>query len=95
MTHPSRIPLSIAERKHRMPYGAQKQVAAEEQVSEQYVSGVMNDEVKPKTEKGAKKLRRVQVAIARKLRMRVDEVFPPDQQASAISPGPAPVAIPA
>jgi hypothetical protein len=76
-----------------MPYGAQKEVAVEEQCSEGYVSLVMSDDIRPKTEAGRKRLRSVQVAIARKLRLRVDDVFPP---ASPNAPAGAPaVAIPA
>lgn len=71
------MPLTTADRKHRMPYGAQKDVASEQGVTAAYVSLVMNDEVRPKTEAGRKKLRRVQVAIARKLSVTVDEAFPP------------------
>jgi hypothetical protein len=88
MTHPSRISLSVAERKHRLPHGAQKQIAAEEQVSAQYVSAVLADLVKPRTERGTKTVRRIQVAIARKLRMRVDDVFPPEN--SDVTPEPTP-----
>lgn len=72
------MPLTIAERKHRMPYGAQLEVARQEGVAESYVSAVMNGDVRPKTEPTRKKLRRVQVALARKLGVTVDEAFPPD-----------------
>lgn len=72
--------LSIAERKHQMPRGAQRQIATEHGVKEGYVSEVMGDLVRPTTEAGRKKLRRVQVALARKLGKPVDEVFPPATQ---------------
>lgn len=72
------MPLSVAERKHRMPYGAQKEVSVEQGVSEGYVSLAMNGDVRPKTAPTRKKLRRVQVALARKLGVTVDEAFPPD-----------------
>jgi hypothetical protein len=72
------MPLTVAERKHLMPYGARKDVASELQVDGTYVSRVMNGEVIPKTELGRKKLRRVQVALARKLGRTADEVFPPE-----------------
>lgn len=74
--------LSVADRKHLMPFGAQKEVALEESVAQSYVSAVMSNEVRPKTEHSRKRLRRVQVAIARKLRMRVDEVFGDDNAAN-------------
>ena len=70
------MPLSTADRKHLMPYGAQKEVAIEQGVTEAYVSLAMGGEVFPKTEVSRKKLRRVQVAIARKLGRTVDEAFP-------------------
>jgi transcriptional regulator with XRE-family HTH domain len=76
------MPLSIAERKHLMPYGAQKEVAKELGVLEGYVSEVMNDLVHPKTATGKKKLRTVQVALSRKLRLPVDEVFPTEKEAA-------------
>jgi transcriptional regulator with XRE-family HTH domain len=72
--------MSIARyaRKERLPFGAQKEIAKKLGVAESVVSRVMNDkgdDLKPAT------VRAVRVAIARKLRMRVDEVFP--QQAAA------------
>lgn len=69
--------LSVAERKHLMPFGAQKEVAAEESVDEAFVTRVLADEVHPKTERGRKSVRRVRVALARKIRMRVDDAFAP------------------
>jgi transcriptional regulator with XRE-family HTH domain len=74
------MPLSVAERKHRLPFGAQREVAAAEQVDRAYVSKVMNGEIFPKTPPARKKLRRVQVALARKLGVTVDEAFPPEVQ---------------
>lgn len=78
MPQATRIPLSPAERKHRMPYGAVREIAKQLGVSEQLVSMVLADESRAKTEEGRKRRRRIQVAIARKLGMRVDDVFPPD-----------------
>ena len=61
-----------------MPFGAQREVSAEQRVDPGYVSRVMNDEVFPKTPPSRKKLRRVQVALSRKLGVTVDEAFPPE-----------------
>jgi len=72
------MPLTTADRKFLMPYGAQRDVAFDQGVKESYVSLVMSGEMRPKTLAARKKLRRVQVAIARKLGRPVDEVFPPD-----------------
>lgn len=77
------MPLTTADRKHQMPFGAQREVAAEQGVTEAYVSLTMNDLVQPRTEAGRKKLRRVQVALARKLGVTVDEAFPPTKEEAA------------
>lgn len=67
--------MSIARyaRKERLPFGAQKEIAEELGVAESVVSRVMNgkgDDLSTETR------HKVQVAIARKLRMSVAEVFP-------------------
>lgn len=67
--------MSIARyaRKERLPVGAQKEIAAKLGVAQSVVSRVMNDkgaDLSPITR------RRVQVAIARRLNLKVDEAFP-------------------
>lgn len=67
--------MSIARyaRRERLPVGAQKEIAQRLGVAESVVSRVMNDkgsDLSPITR------RRVKVAIARKLGMKVDEAFP-------------------
>lgn len=79
------MPLTIAERKHLMPFGAQREVAQAEGVTPSYVSAVMNDDVPAKTAPTRKKLRRVQVALARKLGRTVDDVFPPKHDAASVA----------
>lgn len=74
------MPLTIAERKHRLPFGAQREVSREQSVDPGYVSKVMDGAIRPKTEPAKKKLRRVQVAIARKLGVTVDEAFPQEEK---------------
>jgi transcriptional regulator with XRE-family HTH domain len=71
------IALTVAERKHRMPFGSQKEIAAETGLSRSLVSQVVNDTYRPVTPQGQRTMRRLQVRIARKLGMRVDEAFPP------------------
>ena len=71
------MPLSIAERKHRLPHGSQREVARELGCTEGFVSGVVNETFEPRTPATERKVRRVKVAIARKLGMRVDDAFPP------------------
>jgi hypothetical protein len=77
------MPLSVADRRSRLPHGAQREVAEELKVAESYVSAVVTGDARPKTPKGQKAVRRIQVAIARKLRLPVDEAFPPTEQAKA------------
>ena len=74
--------MSIARyaRKERLRFGAQKEIARALDVPEAYVSRVMNDKAQHLP---AEKVRAIQVAIARRLGMRVDEAFPRDLQSSA------------
>lgn len=78
-------PLSIADRKHLMPHGAQAQVATEEGVAESYVSAVMNGDVRPKTPASREKLARVQAALARKLDRPTEDVFPESTREAAVA----------
>lgn len=72
--------LSIWERKARLPFGAQKQVAEEVGVPQPFVSEVINDKC---AHRDQKKVRRVRVALARRMRVRVDEAFPAPTAPSA------------
>jgi len=74
------MPLTIAERKHQMPRGAQRDVVKETGFSDTYISAVVCGEVRPKTPAARARLRKAQVALARKLRMPVDEAFPPAEK---------------
>lgn len=69
------MPLSRYERKERLPYGAQKEIAAACDVSESFVSRVNNDSVDGLD---PEKVREVRVAIAQRLRPRISvaEAFP-------------------
>lgn len=76
--------LSVAERKHRLPHGAMKEIALAEGVSVQTVSRVVGGMYVPQTEAGERSERRIRVRVARKLGMRVDDVFDPrDSEQSA------------
>lgn len=78
------VPLTIAERKHRMPHGAQTIVAKRFAVSGTYVTDAMNGVLRPSGDDARKKLRRVQVYIARKyFRLPVAVVFPESEQEAA------------
>lgn len=67
--------MSIARyaRKERLRHGDQKEIAAKLGISEPVVSRVMNDKI---NQLSAETVRRVRVAIARKLGLKVDEAFP-------------------
>ena len=86
------IPLSVQERKTLLPFGAQARVATRCGVTKAYVSLVVSDDVRPKTPRGWKTLRRVRVALARELRMRVDLAFGPSIGPNTPTPAAAEVA---
>lgn len=77
------MPLSIAERKYDMPHGALQQVARAEGVANSYVTAVLNGTVSPKSDAAKARVRRIQVALARKLGQTVDDVFPKQEAAIA------------
>jgi hypothetical protein len=80
------MPMTVADRVHQMPHGAQRVVARDLGLAESYVSAVITGDARPKTARGRKTVRRVQVAIARKLSVTVDEAFPPDAQQETAPP---------
>ena len=69
------MPLSAPIRKHLLGFGKQKEIARRIGVSEGYVSNVINGLATPRTPKGWRTYRRVQVAIARALNLPLAEVF--------------------
>lgn len=75
--------LSLAERLHQLPFGAQIRVAEKEGVSKQYVSRVMHDEMHPKTPAARERMRRVQGFLAAELGRPVEDVFPQTKQEAA------------
>jgi hypothetical protein len=79
------MPLTIADRKHLMPHGAQREIAADLGVDESYVSRVVAEAIHPRTARGRKQLRRIQVAVARKLGITVDEAFPPAEPVQQVA----------
>ncbi len=64
--------LNIWQRKEKLPFGAQKEVAAEVGCDPAIVSLVVNDKA---GNYDAKRVRRIQVRLARKMGVRVDEAF--------------------
>lgn len=60
-------------RLERLPYGTQSEIAKKLGVSPAFVSLVMNDKAAALNQE---KVRKVRVAIARRLRMAVAEAFP-------------------
>lgn len=77
------MPLSIAERKDRLPHGGVKEIAAKIGADSGYVSRMMAGEVFPKTDRTKKKLRRGFRAAAKLIGLPVDEVFNLDELARA------------
>lgn len=67
--------LSIAERKHRLPHGAMKEIAEAHGVSLTYVSRAVAGEVHPKSEQAKLKLRAVQESVAERIGLPVEDVF--------------------
>jgi hypothetical protein len=72
--------MSVMERKHLMPHGAVREIAQKVGASEAYVSEVLNDRVRPPEGDDPPLRRAIRVAIARKLKMKVDDVFPPEAE---------------
>lgn len=69
------MPMSVAERKHRMPHGGQKKAARLARVGQWYVSLVMSAQIRPQSKKAKAKLRRTQVAIATAFELPIEEIF--------------------
>ena len=59
-----------------LKHGAQRAIAGKLGVSEAYVSMVVTGKRRATTERGRRKEREIKVAVARALRLRVDEAFP-------------------
>lgn len=79
------MPMTPVERKEAMPHGGQRRAARKIRRSETYITLVMNDEVEPKTRKGARTLARAQAAVAEQIGRPVEEVFQVEQPAAASS----------
>lgn len=62
--------------KERLEHGTQRKIARRLGLSEGYVSEVISGAAQPRTERGRKTQRRVQVIVARAVGMKVDDVFP-------------------
>lgn len=75
--------LSIAERKERLPHGANKEIAGRLRAFPSYISAVMAGEVRPKTKRTKLKLRRAQVLVAQAIGLAVEDVFSADELALA------------
>lgn len=58
-----------------MPHGGQKRAAKRIRRSETYITLVMNDQVDPKTARGARTLDRARAAVAAEIGKPVEEIF--------------------
>ena len=67
--------------KARLEYGSRKKIAEMLRVPAPTVSNVITGAYRPRTERGRKTLRKVQVAVARAVKMKVEDVFPPEKAA--------------
>lgn len=67
--------------KEKLEHGTQRRIARKLGLSEAVVSEVVTGLARPRSDRGRKTVRRVQVAVARALRKRVDDVFPMDTAA--------------
>lgn len=79
------MPLTATQRKERLPYGEQKEIATRLKEPKSYISLVMSGQVRPKTKRAKLRLRRAQVAIARALGLSVDEAFSPEEVGYAVA----------
>lgn len=71
------MPLSAYARKYMLPHGAMTEIATKTGYSISLVSEVVG---------GKKRNRRIEIAVARKLKMRVDEVFAPEDEIRLVPP---------
>lgn len=69
------MPLTPGQISDRLEHGGKSQLARDLKVSDAYVSRVIQGHMRPCTPRGQKTLRRVQVAIARRIGMKVADVF--------------------
>ena len=67
--------------KARLEQGDRQRIAKAIGVAAPTISNVITGAYRPRTEKGRKTLRKVQVAVARAVKMKVEDVFPPEQAA--------------
>jgi hypothetical protein len=67
--------LSALGRKHLLQYGKQREIAEALDEADAFVSNVVNGHARPRTERGWKRYRRVQRAVARRLNLTVEEAF--------------------
>ncbi len=74
------MPISRYERKERLPFGAQKEIAEKLDLAESTVSLVVNDKV---AALNAGTVRKVRVAVARRIGLPVDQVFQPELAGTA------------
>jgi alpha-D-ribose 1-methylphosphonate 5-triphosphate synthase subunit PhnL len=70
-------PLSPAERKAKLPHGACTRVSETTGVDKSTVTKILYGDFTPRTRMGVETVKRVQVALARQMKLKVAEAFPP------------------
>lgn len=78
------MPLTSTQRKERLEHGQQKEIAARLREPKSYVSLVMSGEVRPKTKRAKRRLRRAQLAIAKTLGLSIEEAFTEEEIGYAV-----------
>lgn len=73
------MPLSIAERKERLPHGSVTKVHRQTKADMGFVSRAMSGEVFPKTKRTKLKLQRVMKALAAEIGVAVEDAFQPEE----------------
>lgn len=80
------MPMTPAQRKEAMPHGGQRRAAKRVRRSETYIAFVMNDQVIPKTPRGARKLEHAWRVLAEIMGKPVEEAFDVERARLGSSP---------
>ena len=82
-TTDERKPLTPAERRYLLPRGSQKEIAEEAGFKRSYISAVIDNAVRAKTDPAKRRRHLARVAVARRLGLPVALAFPEMEQEAA------------